>query len=175
MDGEHEVIYIAGPNQFSISGIITSPGSTGQVIRVPKHSIILNPSTSVNLTENKPMYFGTNSYISGSDTSGLNLNTLHDINVTATNINLPLNTGITFSNDFNKIYQDNTGMNIDAPILNLNSTDVYINSDLTVTDPVITVGESNLIQDRGIDFLWKDSTDNLNYKTICIYSTSINN
>lgn len=157
INGIRTILSKQSANQFCITTptSVFVPGYTGTITRIANHSIILNPAVGVNLTQNKPFNFGSNSYISGSDNTGLTFGTSSDITLglsSGHNLIIPSGTGLQFINtpDTNRVYVDENGLNLSS------TKSININSDLYISDPVITIGSVNNIDDRGIDFLWSD-------------------
>ncbi len=175
IDGTYHVIGI--PNKRTLyldAPIITTPGTTGIIQRVPTHRIIFLPGSKMILSEEKPFYFGTNSYMYGSDSDGFYYNTPNNITfdlLSGKYLSFPTSdSGITFNNTNNRITGDTSNLYI-----NSNGSIITQTGNIKfLSDPVITVGNNILqdSQDRGIEIYYNNT--NISKIGFMGYDSSLN-
>lgn len=172
MDGIYKVTNIVNKNSFEIStgntfgGIITN-STVGNILKTPSNNINLNASVYVKIPSDIKLIFGnTTNNIYGNE-GGLLINSYKDILYNLSGkIKIPKNVDIQLGTS------SNTNINFDGNNLNINSTGGNIklsssNGNFNIKNvyikdqtPLIAnyIQTNNDITDRGIQFLYYDST-----------------
>ena len=185
IDGDYLVTEVVDDLNFKISpGFpVTVTGNSGSFTK--NTDIYLTASNNINIPYDVKLTFGADTnYImdSSSPLNEMNIVTNADINITPSadnDINIPDNIGLTFGDDVRKIESDGTDITLSSGSgiilsstlstisgnLTVNGATTDINStNVTITDPIITLGEAvDDSKDRGIEFNYDDSGSKLGW------------